>query len=984
MELILEKGLEHQQKAVDALRTTLSGIKITKPILPFKNPTFDVNDITLNSNITALQKNILFDRRGCRDEGTYLNLDIKMETGTGKTYVYTQAIFELHKEYGFNKFIIVVPSLAIKAGTKQFIADSYVKKHFADVCGYNCDIELCVLESPKKQKKGFLAMPSAVRDFVMGSCQNTNKIYVLLVNMQLLTSGTMLTRSDYDYLVEGFYRPFDALKATKPIVFIDEPHRFSRDQKAYTNIVSELSPQAIIRYGATFPAITVGSGKNKTIHKDYNNLIYELNACDSFNKNLIKGISKEHFEPISEKEEKVKLVTIVAKTSATFHLKKNGAANKVFTLVSGDSLAVIDDAFEGIVITAIGKNFIELSNGQVKNQGEEFNTDIYSSSYQEQMLKLAIERHFETERRNFCGRKYKIKTLALFFIDDISSYRDKSDNEKEPYLKNMFESLLIKKLDSLIDELTEKENLYKEYLVASKNDISACHAGYFSQDNSDSDEAIAQEVNEILHNKKQLISLYNQDGSFNTRRFLFSKWTLKEGWDNPNVFTIAKLRSSGSENSKLQEVGRGLRLPVDENGNRISNETFRLNYIVDFTEADFAQKLVNEINGELSTILSISSEELERVAKKLNIDADDLFGDLLSKKYINRNSEIRSENREDFFAEYPDFARGIDSGKITDSNKKPQCSVKVRTAQFEELRELWTTLNQKYFLFYDTELNDEVAIAIDEILHSDVFGNVVIRSERSTVVSDGNSMHTEESTGVQYSIEKVLPYNEFLKRICKQTSVPMQILHNALIKLSKDSPITLSHINEYSATNIIKAFKDWRIEKTQGRFRYAKSQQTVGETVLTYSDGTVREQIMQGRIGTKFVEGTPCEKYLYDAITFDSPLEKENILADGIEEVIVYGKIPRSSVAIPTIVGETYSPDFMYVVKKKDGTKELNIIIETKMVEGKSVLRGVEDAKIKCAEVFFEQLKIDGYQVTFKKQLNSKKVKNILEEVLSV
>lgn len=903
--------------------------------------------------------------------------------GTGKTYVYTQSIYELHKEYGFNKFIIAVPSLAIKAGTKQFIADSYVKKHFSDTCGYNCDIELCVLESPKKQKKGFLAMPSAVRDFVMGSCQNTNKIYVLLVNMQLLTSGKMLTRDDYDYLVEGFYRPFDALKATKPIVFIDEPHRFSREQKAYTSIVNELSPQAIVRFGATFPEITIGTGRNKTTHKDYNNLVYELNACDSFNKNLIKGISKEHFDPISQKEEKVKLVTVVSKTSATFHFKKRGTDDKVFTLVKDDSLAVIDDSFEGVVITAIGKNFVELSNGQVKYQGEEFNTDIYSSSYQEQMLKLAIERHFETERQNFCGRQYKIKTLALFFIDDISSYRDKAADGKGPYLKNMFEKLLIEKLDSTIAELSEKEKLYRDYLIASRNDIKDCHAGYFAQDNSDSDEAIEQEVNDILHNKKQLLSLYNQDGSFNTRRFLFSKWTLKEGWDNPNVFTIAKLRSSGSDNSKLQEVGRGLRLPVDENGNRISNEDFRLNYIVDFTEADFAQKLVDEINGELPAISTISPEDLEKVAKKLNMDPDDLFVDLLSKKYVNRNNEIRLENREAFFAEYPDFSKGVESGKVTDNNKKPQRSVKVRKAQFEELRELWNTLNQKYYLFYDSELNDEVSKAVDEILSSDVFGNVIIHSERTTVVSDGNSMRTEESTGVQYSIEKTLPYNEFLKRISQQTSVPMQILHNAIIKISKEKTITSSHINEYSAVNIIKAFKDWRIEKTQGRFRYAKSQQTVNETVLTYADGTVREQIVQGKIGTKFVEGTPCDKYLYDAIAFDSPLEKENILTDGIDEVIVYGKIPRSSVAIPTVVGETYSPDFMYVVKKKDGTKELNIIIETKMVEGKTVLRGVEDAKINCAEVFFNQLKLDGYEVYFRKQLNNKKVKNILEEVLN-
>ena len=304
--------------------------------------------------------------------------------------------------------------------------------------------------------------------------------------------------------------------------------------------------------------------------KDFNNLVYELNAGESFHLNLIKGVAKEHMEPLSKKEEKVKLVTVVSKTSATFQFQRRGKDTKTYILALRDSLSVIDTVFEGIIISAIGKNFIELSNGQTKYQGEEINTDIYSSSYQEQMLKLAIQRHFETERQNFSGRQFKIKTLALFFIDDITSYRESEDG-KVPYLKKMFERLLLEKINGLLAVLPNAEQEYREYLEASAENISACHAGYFSQDNSVSDEAIANEIVDILHNKKGLISLRNADGTYNTRRFLFSKWTLKEGWDNPNVFTIAKLRSSGSENSKLQEVGRGLRLPVDENGNRISN-----------------------------------------------------------------------------------------------------------------------------------------------------------------------------------------------------------------------------------------------------------------------------------------------------------------------------------------------------------------------------------------------------------------------------
>ena len=697
---------------------------------------------------------------------------------------------------------------------------------------------------------------------------------------------------------------------------------------------------------------------------------------------MIKGVAKEHFEPLSQKEEKVKLATVVSKTSATFQFKKRGEDTKTYMLTPGDSLSVIDTAFEGITISAIGKNYIELTNGQTKFQGEEFNTDIYSSSYQEQMLKLAIQRHFETERQNFSGRQFKIKTLALFFIDDITSYRD-TEEGKTPYLREMFERLLLENINSLIATLPAAEQEYREYLEASAADISACHAGYFAQDNSDSDEAIANEVADILHNKKGLISLRNADGSYNTRRFLFSKWTLKEGWDNPNVFTIAKLRSSGSENSKLQEVGRGLRLPVDENGNRISNEEFKLNYIVDFTEADFAQRLVDEINGEMPATTVVSQETLEKVAKARNIDADDLFMDLMMKKYINRNYEIRTENRDAFYADYPEFASGVGSNKVTDVNKNKKEEIHIRKAVYSELKELWESINHKYYLFYDADLKDEIPQALHDILRrGGIFGNVTLYSHRDEVTTDGNVMMVREDTGVSYSIKRPLAYNEFLKRISVQTSIPIVEIHKAMCEYAKEkaNAIPNDHINEYTVANIVRAFADWRIEKMQTRFKYS---QPVTKTALTYKDGTPREVIKQGNVGTRFVEGTPSEKYLYNRIAFDSPLEKENIMTD-IEEVVVYGKIPKSSIAIPTIVGENYSPDFMYVVKHTDGTKELNIVVETKSVENQSTLRGTESAKIECAKAFFKQLTIDGYTVSFHTQLNNKKVKQIIEDVIAI
>lgn len=983
MELILQQGLPHQQKAIDAVCDALEGVQFTAPVQYYENPLISLSDPKLYNNLRAIQAGVPAEYCSKAPVGNCLNLDIKMETGTGKTYVYTKTIFELHKRYGINKFIIAVPSLAIKAGAAQFLQDEYARRHFKDGCGYDTEIEVGVLESPKNKKKGRSYFPSVVSDFIKGSCQNKRKIYVLLVNMHLLVvkKNGMLSRDDYGYGAEGFYRPLDALCATKPFVIIDEPHRFSRDQKAFKVITDEIQPQCIIRYGATFPESVSGRGKNKITVKDYQNLLYDLNACSSFNQGLIKGVAKEHFDPPSKQNEKVKILSIKPKESVTFQRIKDKDTTTSIPLRTGDSMAIVSDAFEGVTIQAITQNEVEFSNGVKKSVGMVMDVDIYMTSYQEEMLRLALQRHFETERENFCNRVFKIKTLALFFIDDITSYRPDADG-KAPYLLTAFERLLKERIELTIQDLNEHETAYRAFLEASLENLPACHAGYFSQDNSDSDEEIAKQVDAILHGKKHLLSFTNADGTYNTLRFLFSKWTLKEGWDNPNVFTIAKLRSSGSENSKLQEVGRGLRLPVDENGNRISNEDFQLNYIVDFTEADFAQRLVEQINGELPQASTITEENMERVAKKLGKEAGELFGELLARKFIDWKRNIIPENRSDFFNEYPDFSSGLDTGKVKDRNKQKPVPVKIRKAVYSEIKELWEQINQRYLLFYDTDLDNDMEPVALSIFESNVFTDMVMTSKRDVVQSDGTQMEAVTGTGVQYTISRPIPYGAFLKRIMRVTNLPISVLHNAMkAYVNTHGPVDPNHINENSATVFCSKFQEWKLDNLQGRFRYVKGTATQGATALTYSDGTPREEISQGRIGTKIVPGSPSAKYLYDAYAYDSPLEKANLTAD-IEEVVVYGKIPRSSIAIPTIANGTYSPDFMYVVKKSTGEKELNIVVETKDVENQTELRGTEGAKIRCAEVFFENLSKDGYTVHFHKQLNNKQMAQIINDVL--
>jgi type III restriction enzyme len=695
-------------------------------------------------------------------------------------------------------------------------------------------------------------------------------------------------------------------------------------------------------------------------------------------------VIKEHFEPVSKREEKVKIISMENREVVSFQFKKRGEATRTFKLKTNDPLSIISNGFEGITITAVTASTVKFSNGIEKTVGEEMDVEIYMTSYQEQMIRLALQRHFEAEKENFCGRSFKIKSLALFFIDDITSYRSDKE-EKSPYLLLTFERLLKEQIKAVIATLDEYNAEYREYLQTSLNNIAACHAGYFSNDNSDSDEDIAREVDAILHGKKRLLSFKNADDSYNTLRFLFSKWTLKEGWDNPNIFTIAKLRSSGSENSKLQEVGRGLRLPVDENGNRISNEEFYLNYIVDFTEADFAQRLVEQINGELPLSSVISEKKLEQVAKKLGFSSDDLFDALYSEHYIDRHLNIKTETRDAFFTKYPDFATGLTSGKVKDLNKTKAKPVKIRPAVYSEIKELWQILNQRYLLFYDTEVNvnEKVGSAVLSILEQGVFTDAVISSNRETIKDQGGQITAITGAGVQYTVMRPIAYNAFLTRISRATNIPIAALHNGMCEYTKKhGSIDSRYINENSAAAFIHGFQEWRNSELQTRFRYVKSGSPVGATALSYGDGSPRESIAQGRIGTKIIPGTPSAKYLYDVYAYDSPLEKNNIIAD-IEEVVVFGKIPRSSISIPTITGGMYSPDFMYVVRRKHDKPQLNIVVETKGVEDKDELRGVEKVKMGCARIFFDNLKAEGYDVVFREQLNNKAIRQIISEVMA-
>ena len=269
---------------------------------------------------------------------------------------------------------------------------------------------------------------------------------------------------------------------------------------------------------------------------------------------------------------------------------------------------------------------------------------------------------------------YKIKTNALFFIDSIDSYRN-----KDGWLKKTFEKLLKNKLNELLEKYQKGD--YHDFLIATRQNIELSHGGYFAKDWGEADNsAILDEVEDILH-KERTLSFKKENGTWNIRRFFFSKWTLREGWDNPNVFTICKLRNSGSEISKIQEVGRGLRLPVDEKGNRLRGE-WKLNFIVSWSEKEFAGELINDINKDAP--LKLNKVHLDENMVKIlcdtrKLDKEELLEYLFKENVIKMSHDFKEGGFEKLIGLYPELLNtNLKQGKIEALNLAPKPKIKLR------------------------------------------------------------------------------------------------------------------------------------------------------------------------------------------------------------------------------------------------------------------------------------------------------------------
>ena len=948
-----EKNLNHQSHAVDSTIGVFQDIPLVQPTEADKNyinPAFDFQTgNTYPNNIRTIRENNgSISERIKRDSNI---IDIMMETGTGKTYTYTKTIFELNKQYGIFKFIVVVPTLSIKAGTIDFLKSDSSREHFKEQ--YGKTLHLHVVESLKNGKSKKSYIPQAVTTFVNSGNFEKNSIQVLIINAGMINSDTMQKSFDKG-LFDKYTVPFDAIGATKPFLIIDEPHKFGTGNKTWENI-QKMKPQFVLRYGATF--------------QGYENLIYTLTAVDSFNRNLVKGVIGHITEFDSGKNAIVKFIDSDG-TEASFELNENDK-RKTVKLKKKDSLQTIHSEMSDLTIENLNKSTVVLSNGLEMKKGDKINPYSYAEKLQETMIQKAIQKHFELEKE-FLTRDVKIKPLTLFFIDNIDEYRN-----KDGYIKKTVEQLAKAEIENLLK--VEQDVYYKAFLEKSLIDISATHGGYFSKDNSEKDEVIEKEINEILHDKQEMLSLENP------RRFIFSKWTLREGWDNPNVFQICKLRSSGSEISKLQEVGRGLRLPVNEYGNRVKDEQFYLNYFVDFTESKFVDDLVKEINDKSGAISmeqtpdKLSAEMIKKICELYDTNEEDLLQLLDDNDVIKRNNDFKANGFTYIKHNYPKIFEGVNSTKVrkaTDDKKK----ITIRTDKYSELKDLWEKLNEKVILEYKFDKEAEFKSLFTEFLKaqkgnftidgvSERVAKVEIKDDRA-IVNEAESIY-----GRNVATISTMKYSDFLKELSKILNINLTTIHQSIIDAGTDIN---KHLNPITLRIIKDKFDHFLMANAIDKFsiEYKKVSNNIHPTKLTDENGNVLSEISASDIGIFFSDEDVAQSYFFDELYYDSELEMKNIKTE-INEVIVFTKIPKNSIKIPVAGGKTYSPDFAYVLKFKDGKQKLNFIVETKDVGSDDGLREEEKAKIKHAEKFFGgQVKIE-----FKTQFTNNKIVDLIKEI---
>jgi len=950
----------------------------------FKNDDIELTDEQLLSNIQKLQRNnnIKISPKLVKDLGR-CSLDIEMETGTGKTYVYIKTMFELNKRYGWTKFIVVVPSIAIREGVKKTF--EITSDHFMEHYG--------------KKARFFVYNSSNLTQ--LDNFSSDGGINVMIINTQAfaasLKEGAKNKESRIIYSKRdefGSRRPIDVIKANRPIIILDEPQKMGGavTQTALKNF----NPLFTLNYSAT--------------HKSEHNMVYVLDALEAYNQRLVKKIEVKGFEVKNFRgtDSYLYLEEIVISPKKPpmarieLEISYNKSINRETRLLGvGDDLFFISqemEQYKGYTISSIDpiSRTVTFTNGEVISVSV-ITGDVSEKDMRRIQIRETILSHFEKEEKLF---NMGIKTLSLFFIDEVAKYRcyDENGDEVLGEYGVIFEQEYINILNEM---LTLEDTPYQKYLREMCSSESAAHKGYFSIDKKtgksvDSELKRGSEFSDdisayglILKNKERLLSFDEPT------RFIFSHSALREGWDNPNVFQICTLKHSDNQTAKRQEVGRGLRLCVNQDGNRMDKESLgdtvhnvnMLTVIASESYKNFVSDLQSDIKKELydrpskATIEYFEGKTVMVGEEAVVIDktqAKIIYKYLLKNDYIDNDDNVTEEYRTDLangtLAPIPEDIQDISEGVhklvqaiFDDSVLKDMISdgheTKIKDNPLNdnfhkaEFQKLWGYINHKYAYAVDfdsDELIQKATAYINEKLYVSELQYTTTVGRQKT---DMNEHEVER--GASFSGEKTrtqtLKHAETSKvtydlvgKIATGTTLTRKTVVAILKGLDLEKIYMFKNNPEEFISKVIKLIKEQKATMIVEHITYTESSEEPYDSTIFTAEKNSQS------FDKAFHATRAIQDYVFTDGTATESIERKFVQRlDTADEVCVYAKLPKGF-HIPTPVGN-YSPD--WAIAFHEGTvKHIFFIAETKGTMDSLNLRPIEQAKISCAKKLFNDI----------------------------
>jgi len=895
-----------------------------------------------------------------------INLDIEMETGTGKTYCYIKTMFELHERFGWSKFIVVVPSIAIREGVKKSF--EITAEHF--------------LEEYGKRARVFIYNSKSLHE--IESFSSDAGINVMIINVQAFNATGKDNRRIYEELDDFQSRkPIDVIQANRPILILDEPQKM--EGKRTVESLVKFNPLMILRYSAT--------------HKTEHNKVHRLDALDAYNQKLVKkiavrGISVKGLtgtnaylylggiQVSTSKPPMAKVELEIKQTSGIKRIHRNLGKNDNLFDVSGGL-----EQYRGFVISDIDalKDSVSFSNG-VELQAGEATGDVNEMALRRIQIREAIRAHFEKEQVLF---RQGIKVLTLFFIDEVAKYRQYDESGEQPgEYAQIFEEEYQAQMEEMLTLFGDEYDRYLKGIPVKKT-----HNGYFSIDKKtnhlvdpafkktgetkgETDDVDAYDL--ILKDKERLLSFEEPV------RFIFSHSALREGWDNPNVFVICTLKHSDNTISRRQEVGRGMRLSVNQRGERMDDpatvhQTNVLTVVASESYKDFVTALQKDISESLSARPRVADEEYftGKVLKTASGDvsvtpqlAKLIYRYLVQNDYTDGGDRItqayHDAKKEEQLAPLPEeliphaeqvFAL-IDSvfsdAQMPDieDDRKVKTNPLSPNFQKKEFQELWNRINRKaaYTVHFDTpELVGKCVRTLDKELNVSPLQYTIHHGEQKDSAS-----YDELKQGDAFELRETTTDTH-------KASIHSAVEYDLVGKLAEDSQLTRRTIATILQGVSGPTFGQYKVNPEDFLAKAARlineQKATVIVEHLTYdmvddrydSDIFTREKPKED-----FSKAIPVSRHVYEYVFTDSKNEREFVheLETSVE-VVVYAKLPKSFF-IPTPVGN-YNPDWA-IAFEEGKVKHIYFIAETKGSMSSMDLRLIEDTKIECARKFFKKI----------------------------